>query len=50
MSTSIEKKIKSLREKIREHDYNYYVLAEPIVSDRQYDHLYKELPIHQLKE
>jgi DNA ligase (NAD+) len=43
MSTSIEKKIKSLREKIREHDYNYYVLAEPIVSDRQYDHLYKEL-------
>ena len=43
MSSSANKKIESLREKIREHDYNYYVLAEPAVSDREYDKLYKEL-------
>ncbi len=43
MSSSIQKKIESLREKIREHDYYYYVLAEPVVSDKEYDRLYKEL-------
>jgi len=43
MSSSIEKKIDSLRERIREHDYKYYVLAEPSVSDQEYDRLYKEL-------
>jgi DNA ligase (NAD+) len=43
MSLSIEKKIDSLREKIREHDYRYYVLAEPSVSDQEYDRLYKKL-------
>lgn len=43
MSSSIEKKIETLREKIREHDYKYYVLAEPSVSDQEYDRLYKEL-------
>ena len=43
MSSSVQKKIESLREKIREHDYYYYVLAEPVVSDKEYDRLYKEL-------
>ena len=43
MSSSIQKKIESLREQIREHDYKYYVLAEPSVSDKEYDRLYKEL-------
>ena len=43
MSSSVQKKIESLREKIREHDYYYYVLAEPAVSDKEYDRLYKEL-------
>lgn len=43
MSSSVQKKIESLREKIREHDYYYYVLAEPVVSDKEYDKLYKEL-------
>ncbi|HET7152484.1 MAG TPA: NAD-dependent DNA ligase LigA, partial [Candidatus Kapabacteria bacterium] len=33
----IKKKIESLREEIREHDYKYYVLAQPTVSDREYD-------------
>ncbi len=40
---NIEHKIENLREKIREHDYKYYVLAEPSISDQEYDKLIKEL-------
>jgi DNA ligase (NAD+) len=43
MSQSVEKKIKELREQILKHDYNYYVLAEPVISDEKYDKLVKEL-------
>ena len=43
MSSSIEKKITELREQILKHDYNYYVLAEPVISDENYDKLFKEL-------
>lgn len=43
MSTSVENRMEELRELIREHDYNYYVLAEPVISDYQYDMLVKEL-------
>lgn len=43
MSNSIKNKIEDLRAKIREYDYNYYVLAKPSVSDYEYDLLYKEL-------
>ena len=32
-----------LVEEIRRHDYAYYVLAQPNVSDREYDRLYHEL-------
>ena len=35
--------IDQLREKIREHDYLYYVLNRPKISDRQYDELFAEL-------
>lgn len=43
--SAIEKKIEALREQIREHDYKYYVLAEPAISDEQYDKLLKELEV-----
>lgn len=43
MSSNIEKRIEELREQIRFHDYNYYVLAEPKIKDEEYDKLYKEL-------
>jgi DNA ligase (NAD+) len=43
MSPEIEKKIETLRSKIREHDYNYYVLTQPAISDETYDKLVKEL-------
>src|SRR3974390_381673 len=32
-----------LVEEIRRHDYAYYVLARPTISDREYDRLYHEL-------
>src|SRR5438034_3112944 len=38
-----EKKIAELREKVRKHDRLYYENAAPIISDREYDRLYKEL-------
>jgi DNA ligase (NAD+) len=37
MSTEIKKEIEKLKEQIREHDYLYYVLAQPKISDREYD-------------
>ena len=32
-----------LVEEIRQHDYAYYVLAQPAISDQEYDRLYHEL-------
>ncbi len=32
-----------LREQIRSHDYHYYVLDAPLISDSEYDQLMKEL-------
>src|ERR1035438_10070410 len=32
-----------LVEELRQHDYAYYVLAQPTISDREYDRLYHEL-------
>ena len=43
MATDIKKEIERLRDEIREHDYLYYVLNQPKVSDRQYDELFGEL-------
>src|SRR5213596_1996092 len=37
------KKIAELREEVRKHDRLYYENATPIISDREYDRLYKEL-------
>jgi DNA ligase (NAD+) len=41
--TEAEKNIAQLREEIRNHDRLYYQDAAPIISDREYDRLYKEL-------
>jgi DNA ligase (NAD+) len=43
MSKKIQERIEELRESIRRHDYNYYVLANPVISDKEYDDLMKEL-------
>jgi len=39
----IEKNIEELREKIRYHNYRYYVMDDPTVSDTEYDRLMRDL-------
>ena len=39
----IIKKIEKLREKVRNHNYRYYVLDNPTVSDAEYDRLMRDL-------
>ncbi|MGB7865924.1 MAG: NAD-dependent DNA ligase LigA, partial [Candidatus Sulfotelmatobacter sp.] len=39
----VEKKIEALREKIRHHEYLYYVLDQPEISDADFDKLMREL-------
>lgn len=36
-------RVTELRQQIRQHDHLYYVVAEPVISDLQYDQLLKEL-------
>ena len=43
MPSAIEKKIESLREEINKHNYNYHVLATPVISDEEFDKLVKKL-------
>lgn len=40
---SIESEIEELRRQIREHEHRYYVLAEPTVSDFEFDQMFREL-------
>jgi len=42
-SHDVEKKIEELREKIRYHNYRYYVLDDPTVADIEYDQLMRDL-------
>ncbi|MCF8001815.1 MAG: NAD-dependent DNA ligase LigA [Halanaerobiales bacterium] len=39
----IKKRVKELREEIRKHEYKYYVLDNPEISDYEYDQLMKKL-------
>lgn len=39
----IKKEIESLRKEIRKHDYLYYLLNQPEISDAEYDKLLKKL-------
>ncbi|MGA2920067.1 MAG: NAD-dependent DNA ligase LigA [Candidatus Sulfotelmatobacter sp.] len=43
VSKDVEKKIEALREKIRHHEYLYYVLDQPEISDAEFDRLMREL-------
>jgi DNA ligase (NAD+) len=42
-SASIKKEIEGLREKLRHHEYRYYVLDDPEISDGAYDKLMERL-------
>ena len=39
----LEKKIEALRDKIRHHEYLYFVLDQPEISDQEFDQLMKQL-------
>lgn len=39
----IQSQIEELRARIRDHEYRYYVLAEPTISDFEFDQLMREL-------
>ena len=38
-----QKKIQSLRDELRQHNYNYYILDNPTISDYEFDMKLKEL-------
>ena len=43
MTEGIKAKINSLRHSINEHNYAYYVLDNPVLSDQEYDSLFRQL-------
>jgi len=43
LATSVEKEIEKLREEIRYHEYRYYVLDDPEISDYEFDQLMRKL-------
>lgn len=43
MAQSVQKRIEELRDEIRRHDWLYFVLAQPEISDSDYDRLVREL-------
>jgi len=42
-SKEIQKKIEALREKVRHHEYRYFVLDDPEISDYDFDQLVEQL-------
>jgi len=42
-AAGVRQRIGRLREEIERHNYRYYVLDEPLVSDAEYDRLFREL-------
>ncbi len=43
MAKDLPKKIEALRDQIRHHEYRYYVLDDPEITDTQFDQLMNEL-------
>src|SRR5678816_2850992 len=44
-----EKKIETLRNVLRFHEYRYYILNDPLISDYEYDQLFKALEKIEIK-
>ena len=40
---SIKQQIETLRRQLHDHNYNYYVLSQPAISDMEFDRLMREL-------
>ncbi|MEW6196207.1 MAG: NAD-dependent DNA ligase LigA [Bacteroidota bacterium] len=49
MKKEPRQRIEELRKQISEHDYRYFILAQPSISDYEYDQLFNEL-VHLEKE
>src|SRR3989338_9725240 len=47
--TELKKEIEKLREEINYHNYRYYVLDNPAISDAEYDRLMKQLEVLEKK-
>lgn len=43
VSEKIKQEVEKLRKEIEYHNYRYYVLAQPVISDEEYDKLMKRL-------
>jgi DNA ligase (NAD+) len=43
VSPSASQRVAALRREVERHDYQYHVLGEPLISDREYDALYRDL-------
>lgn len=41
--SDVEKKLHALRQQINDHNYKYYVLAKPVITDYDYDQLFNQL-------
>ncbi|MGE4133178.1 MAG: NAD-dependent DNA ligase LigA [Bdellovibrionales bacterium] len=37
------RRLQQLREQVREHDFSYFVLNQPVISDFEYDKLFREI-------
>ncbi|HUV26753.1 MAG TPA: NAD-dependent DNA ligase LigA, partial [Anaerolineales bacterium] len=42
-NSALQARLEELRQEIRFHNYRYYVVNQPIVSDGEYDRLMREL-------
>lgn len=40
---SVKEQIEALRSELEQHNYNYYVLSAPTISDKEFDEKMKEL-------
>lgn len=43
MATPVKDEVEALKAQLNEHNYRYYILDDPIVSDAEYDRLFKRL-------
>ena len=43
VNESIQERMRHLGDEIRDHQYRYYVLDKPVISDGEFDQLWQEL-------
>ncbi len=43
ISAAIRAEVERLRQELNYHNYRYYVLDDPVISDAEYDHLFRRL-------